>query len=136
MISINYSAVVTAALAYYVSGALWYSPLFLGKPWMGAAGLTEEILASRKKTAWKSYMIALVGALIISYGIARIEMYMQVISFSGGLHTGFWTWLCFVLTTAATNNFFAGRPVKLLLIDAGYHLYGFLLMGVILAVWR
>ena len=93
-------------------------------------------MAERKKTAWKSYLVALAGALLISYGLARLEMYMQVSSLSGGLHTGFWTWLCFVLTTAATNNFFAGRPVRLLLIDAGYHLYGFLLMAGILAVWK
>ena len=136
MISVNYFAVITAALAYYISGALWYSEVFLGKLWMESVGLTAEKLASQKKSAWKSYSVALAGALVISYGIARVEMYMQVTSFSGGLHTGFWTWLCFVLTTSATNNFFAGRPVKLLMIDAGYHLYGFLLMGAILAVWR
>lgn len=136
MPGINYLAVVVAALAYYASGALWYSPAFLGKPWMKAVGLTEKKIAEKMKSAWKSYLVSLVAALVISYGIARIEMYMQVTSFSSGLHTGFWTWLCFVLTTAATNSFFAGRPVKLLIIDAGYHLYGFLLLGVILAVWK
>jgi hypothetical protein len=115
MASVNYLAVVIAALAYYAGGALWYSPAFLGKPWMKAVGLTEKKLETQKKSAWKSYLVALFAALIISYGIARLEMYMQVTSFRAGLHTGFWTWLCFVITTGATNNSFAGRPVKLLI---------------------
>jgi hypothetical protein len=133
---INYFAVIIAALVYYAGGALWYSPLLFGKPWMAVVGLTEEKIKARQKEAWKSYLTALVSALVISYGIARIEMYMVVDSFSGGLHTGFWSWLCFVVTTSATNNVFADRPFKLLIIDAGYHLYGFLVMGVILAVWK
>ena len=130
--SVNLLAVLVAALAYYAGGALWYSPVLFGKQWMVLVGLTEE----ETKGAWKSYGTALVGALLISYGLARIEMYLNVVTFSGGLHTGFWSWLCFVVTTSATNNSFAGRPLKLLLIDSGYHLYGFLVIGVILAIWK
>jgi len=133
---INYLAVFVAAIIYYAGGALWYSPVLFGKSWMGLVGLTEEKIKASQKDAWKSYVTALVAALFISYGIARIEGYMNVITFAGGFHTGFWTWLCFVITTMATNNAFSGRPVKLLLIDSGYHLYGFLVMGVVLAVWK
>ncbi len=134
--SVNILAVIVAALAYYAGGALWYSPILFGKPWMALVGLTEEKIKATQKDAWKSYVTALIGALVISYGLARIEMYLNVITFSGGLHAGFWSWLCFVVTTSATNNAFAGRRVKLLLIDSGYHLYGFLVIGVILAVWK
>ena len=134
--SVNLLAVIVAALAYYAGGALWYSPVLFGKPWMALVGLTEEKIVSAKKDAWKSYITSLAAALLISYGIARLEMYLNVLTFVGGLHVGFWSWLCFVLTTAATNGSFAGRPVKLLFIDSGYHLYGFLVIGVILAVWK
>ena len=134
--SVNLLAVLVAALAYYAGGALWYSPVLFGKQWMVLVGLTEEKIKGKQKEAWKSYGTALVAALLISYGLVRIEMYLNVVTFSGGLHAGFWSWLCFVVTTSATNNSFAGRPLKLLLIDSGYHLYGFLVMGVILAVWK
>jgi hypothetical protein len=134
--SVNLSAVLVAALAYYAGGALWYSPLLFGKPWMELVGMTNEKIAARKKDTWKSYLTSFICALVISYGLARVEMYLEVANFSGGLHTGFWSWLCFVVTTAATSSTFAGRPVKLLLIDSGYHLYGFLVMGVMLAVWK
>jgi hypothetical protein len=135
-VDINYIAVIVAALVYYAGGALWYSPVLFGKPWMSAVGLTPEKIEERKKDAWKSYLTSLIAALFISYGIARVIGYMSVITVAGGIHTGFWSWFCFALTTAATNNAFADRPVKLLLIDTGYHLYGFLVMGIILAVWK
>ena len=133
---INYLAVFVAAIIYYAGGTLWYSPVLFGKSWMGLVGLTEEKIKESQKDAWKSYLTALVAALLISYGIARIEGYMNVITLGGGFQTGFWAWLCFVITTMATNNAFARRPVKLLFIDSGYHLYGFLVMGIVLAVWK
>ena len=135
-VDLNYWAIIAGALVYYAGGALWYSPVLFGKAWMTANGLTEEKIKETQKNAWKSYLTALISALIISYGLARIEGYLNVTTLIGGLHTGFWAWLSFVLTTSATNNSFSGRPVKLLLIDNGYHLYGFLVIGIIVAVWR
>jgi len=135
-VDINLLAVLVAALVYYAGGALWFSPKFLGNAWMAAAGLDQERMAAAKKDAWKSYLIALIASLFISYGLARVEAYMQVSDFAGGLHTGFWSWLCYVVTTMAINHAFEKRSWKLFLINSGYHLYGFVVMAVILAVWR
>jgi hypothetical protein len=43
----------------------------------------------------------------------------------------------FVATTSAVNTFFAGRPRAraLYLIDSGYYLVSFLVMGAIHGVW-
>jgi len=135
-VEINYLAVVVAAMVYYGGGALWYSPVFLADPWVKAAGLDPEKLKAGKNNAWRSYLVALIAALFISYGLARVEAYMQVSDFAGGLHTGFWSWLCYVVTTMAMNYSFENRSWKLLVINAGYHLYGFIVMAVILAVWK
>jgi Protein of unknown function (DUF1761) len=135
-VDINYFAVFVAAVVYYIGGALWYSPFLFGKTWMDLAGLNEEKIKEDKKSAWKSYLTAAGSALLISIGLTRVEGYLNVITIGGGLHTGFWAWICFVVTTMATNNAFAGRPFKLLLIDSGYHLYGFVIMGIILSVWK
>jgi hypothetical protein len=135
MLEINYWAVFVAALLYYGGGALWYSPVMFGKQWMALVGMTPEKVEAGKKNAWRAYLTALAAALLMSYGVARMVDYMQVTSFSGGLHLGFWSWVVFVITTMAINNTFSDRPVKLLIIDGGYHLYGLLLMGVINSVW-
>jgi hypothetical protein len=39
---VNWLAVIVAALIYFALGALWYSPVFLGKPWMRATGIEME----------------------------------------------------------------------------------------------
>ena len=44
---INHFAVVAAAIATFVIGGLWYSPLLFHKAWMDANGLNESEL---KKT--------------------------------------------------------------------------------------
>jgi hypothetical protein len=46
-----------------------------------------------------------------------------------GLISGAFCWLGFVITTMVTNNAFAGRDSRLLLIDGGYWLLVLLLMG-------
>jgi hypothetical protein len=134
--TINYWAVLVGALVYYAGGALWYSPLLFAKSWTALVGLTEEKLKEAKKGAWKSYLTALVAAFLISFGMARLMGYMNVYSLIGGLQTGFWCWLIFVMTTSAINSSFAGKPLKLYLIDGFYHLYGFIIIGIILGIWR
>jgi len=134
--TINYWVVIVGALVYYAGGAFWYSPVLFARPWMAAVGFTEEKMTEAKKNVWKSYLTALVSAFLISFGMARLMSYMNVYSLMGGLQTGFWSWLIFVMTTLATNSSFAGRSLKLYLIDGFYHFYGFMVMRIILGVWQ
>jgi hypothetical protein len=53
-----------------------------------------------------------------------------------GLKTGLWACVGFVLTTNLSSVLFESRPLGLYLINNGYHLIGFLLMGALLASWR
>ena len=67
---VNYVAILVAGAAYFVLGALWYSPVVFGNAWMGAVGKSKEELqkgSSALKMIW-----AFVGSLIIAYGLARI----------------------------------------------------------------
>jgi hypothetical protein len=38
---LNWLGVILATIVYFALGGLWYSPVFLGKPWMAASGMTE-----------------------------------------------------------------------------------------------
>jgi len=132
---INYLAVIVAAFVYFGLGAVWYSALF-GKQWTAAVELTEQKMEAAKKNMWIPFVTTFIGILIISYGLARLGGYMHLSSLTGYLQLSFWSWLCFVLTTMAINNTFAQRSVKLMWIDGGYHLIGFMLTGVLLGLWR
>ena len=43
---INYPAVIASAVAYWVLGALWYSPLLFARPFIALKGWTPEQLAA------------------------------------------------------------------------------------------
>jgi hypothetical protein len=44
ILDINYFAVIAAALACFLIGGLWYSPLLFGNAWMRANGFSEADL--------------------------------------------------------------------------------------------
>jgi hypothetical protein len=44
MPEINWLAVVVAAIACFLLGGLWYSPVLFGKAWQRETGLTDEKL--------------------------------------------------------------------------------------------
>ncbi len=131
----NYLAVLIGGILYFAIGGLWYSPLLFGRLWMNEMNLTEERLREAKTGMWKSYLTSLIAQLIISYGIARLMVYMKIDTLGGALHAAFWSWLAFAATTSAINGAFSGKSLRLYFIDNGYHLVGFIIVGVILGVW-
>ena len=72
-VDINYVAVVVAALVPMFLGALWYSTALFARPWMRAVDRTQEEL----KGAQLGYVISAVGALLMSYALARIDRWAE-----------------------------------------------------------
>ncbi len=127
--------VIISAIAVFVLGGLWYSPMVLGKQWMKAIGKTKEELEAGGGKAM--FITPIIGSLIMAYVLAHFLQYAEAVTTWEGILTGFWVWLGFVATTMATNMTFApgANKMKLFTINAGYHLVSLLIMGVILAAW-
>ena len=53
-----------------------------------------------------------------------------------GVQAGIAVGLLFVVTSFGINYLFAGRSLKLWMIDGGYHLLQFALYGLIIGAWR
>jgi hypothetical protein len=130
-VDINYVAVVIAALVPMFLGALWYSTALFARPWMRAADRTEEEL----KGPGLGYAISAVGALFMSYALARIDRWAEVDDLWNGGLVGLLVWVGFVAPVLAVTTYFAGRPGKLWLINAGYQLVALVLVGAIHGVW-
>ncbi|MBX4189933.1 DUF1761 domain-containing protein [Candidatus Parcubacteria bacterium] len=129
---INFWAVLSAAIATFVIGALWYSPALFAKPWMKAVGKRPEELGN--PTA--SMLGMFIASLITAYILAHFIQYANATTAHLGMQAGFWAWLGFVATSTLAVYLFEGRPKKLWLMFNGYQLISFLVMGAILAVWR
>ncbi len=119
-----------------IIGALWYSPFIFGKFWMKLSGFTEKKLNEMKSRGMgKSYFIAFIGVLVMSYVLAHFVDYAEATNVLGGFQAGFWVWLGFIATTMMSPVLWEGKPVKLYLLNVLHYLVALLVMGAILAVW-
>jgi hypothetical protein len=128
--SVNWLAVLVAALAGFIVGSLWYGPLFQ-KPWMAATGMTKEkgAQASMPLIFGGAYVLNVLGA----FGIAVVLGNQGGVG--AGLHVGAFAAFFFIATALGVIYLFEQRPFKLWLIDAGYQVVNFAAMGAVIGAW-
>jgi hypothetical protein len=128
-LSVNWLAVLLAALSAFVIGGLWYSLLF-AKPWQRAAGVTDEQLKSGTIRIFVgSFLIALVMAASLAAFIGKGG---AVFGLLAGLAAGI-TW---VAAAFGINYLFERRSVALFAINAGYNAVSFGVMGLIIGAMQ
>jgi len=129
---VNYIAVIIAALAGFGLGAIWY--MVLAKPWMHAVGKTE---ADRPQGSAQvvPFAIAIVALLIMAWMLAGVMGHLGDITIRGGVISGFFVWLGFVITTMGVNHAFSGAKPMLTLIDGGYWLAVLLIQGAVIGAF-
>ena len=129
--SINYLAVLVAALSAFLVGGLWYSALF-SKAWMKENGFNEETLKKGNMGIIFGGSFAL--SFIISFTLVLFlgPERNAVMGASAGLMAGFF----WVAAGMGITYLFERKSLKLFLINAGYHVITFTLMGLILGMWR
>jgi len=135
---VNLWSVLAAAVSSLILGFLWYSPLLFAKPWTLAMGYDPNDKAKMeemRKGAGKLYGITFIASLISAFVLGKIIEITTVNSVPYGMKIGFAVWLGFVTTVQLTSTLFKKRPIKLYLIDTGYQLVCYLVMGAILARW-
>jgi Protein of unknown function (DUF1761) len=130
MQQLNVWAVIAAAFAGFVTGGLWYGPLF-GNAWMAAAGMTAEKMRARSPA--RVYGLTLLLNLVAA---ASLAMFIGGGDLTFGLFAGLMTGATFVSTALAVTYLFEDRPLRLWLINAGYQTLNFTVMGLILGGWH
>ncbi len=137
--TVNLWSVLVAAVATMVVGFLWYSPMLFARPWMVEMGYNPDDKAKMQemqKSAGKSYGISFVASLVSAFVLAKIIHVAWINTPLYGMKVGFAVWLGFVTTVQLTAKLFGNQSTKLYLINTGYQLVCYLVMGAILAVWR
>lgn len=126
---INIVAVMAAAIAAFVLGAIWYSPLLFLKPWSSAVGVDpDKNIANPLLVYGSTFLLTLVAALAMSWLLGPGAELIAAIKL--GLIVG----AGFVASSLTINYQFADRPSAQLLIDGGFHIVRFTLMAVVLAL--
>lgn len=130
MHDINLWAVLAAAVSSFLLGGIWYGPLFKS-PWCREAGIDLNKVNGH---AVRVFGTAFVAALLSAFALAWFLWPKPNLSIA--LLKGLTAGLAIVATSFAINYSFAGRSLKLWLIDGGYHTVQFVLYGLILGLWH
>ncbi len=128
MPEVNWIAVALCGLASLVLGGLWYSPLLFGKAWQAAAGLSDE-------RARSGNMAMIFGGAFVLSAIAAAVFAMflgKQMSLGAATAAGLSAGLCWVAASYGISYLFERRPLRLWLINGGYHTLQFTLFGLIL----
>ncbi len=131
-LSVNWFAILVAAIANMVIGALWYSPLLFGKAWMRASGKSDM------KGSGKLYLLNFIASILIAYVLVHAIRYAagNVPTMSDGLMVSVINWLGFLVAGVLPVYLFEGRNKTLYFLYITYQLISFLVMGAILSSWR
>jgi hypothetical protein len=135
LMMLNYLAVVAAAVAGWLFGAVWYG--VLGKAWLAALGRTpEEIAAMRaeRRMPIGPMILSFFAALLMAAMLSGIMVHTGGFSPRIGIISALLIWLGFVVTTIAVNNAFPGRKAMLTVIDSGHWLGVLVLQGLVLGL--
>ncbi|VXD16515.1 DUF1761 domain-containing protein [Marinoscillum sp. 108] len=130
---INHWAVIVAALANLVVGALWYSPALFYKAWKSENQLTDDQLKTVNPV--KLHGISTLLSLIICYNLAFFLGDAKtdwVWGTTAGFLAGF-GWAAIIFAIIAMYEFKSWRYI---LINGGYITVYFTLIGFILGIWR
>ena len=132
---INWLAVLVAAVAYFLLGALWYSVLF-GKKWARLVKL-DTSNPDLKKGMGGMMISTFVLVLIICFGLEVLIVkfnFLQELSY--GIKLGLLTGLAFATTAVSIHYVYENKPTNLYLINNGYHVIGHIIAASILVLWR
>jgi len=132
MPEVNWLAVTAAALASFVIGGIWYSPLLFARSWQAAAGLSDEALkgGSPVRIFGGTFLLSFVAAATFAFLLGP----RPTLGFAAtaGLSAG----LCWVTASFGINYLFERRSLRLFLINGGYHTLQFTVIGLVLGVWH
>lgn len=128
----NYAAIVVAAVAYWILGAVWYGVLF-SKSWMFYEHMSMEQAQSMSPVL--PYIITLILNLLIAYVLSQICLWRNATTAGRGAAVGVILWIGIVGPITFTTNMYEMRPKELFALNEFYPLAGLVLMGAIVGAW-
>lgn len=128
---INFISILVAALSSFTLSSVWYSNLLFRQAWLESCGLTELDLqsANKKRLCVGTFLLSFLAAFVLSIFLGNES------SLGLSVGTGFAIGLFWVSSSLGLSYLYEQRPVKLFLINSGYYVSQFSLMGLILGGW-
>jgi hypothetical protein len=137
LVHLNYLAVLGTAIAGFLLGWLWYSPVLFAKAWMTEMKITEEKMKACAEKGMAFYFVK--GFLYTLVSTAALAVLLTVYGTTNplkGAIFGAFAGLALVGARMLNGSVWEERSLKLMAILVGHETVLFALQGAILAVWR
>ncbi|HEX9218544.1 MAG TPA: DUF1761 domain-containing protein [Gemmatimonadales bacterium] len=136
MVHVNSLAVVVAAVAVFILGWLWYSPLLFFKPWMRLRGQDPVAAMAGAKMPGGKLVVEFARCLVLAFIIARFVALLGVASVFGAVNFGLFLWIGFPVILLTGSILWENVPWKVAAIHAGDWLVKLLVIPIIVTVWH
>jgi len=131
--TLNWFAVIVAALSNFLIGGLWYSPLLFGKVWMKENNFSDDDL--KKGNMAKIFGITFLFSIVMAFNLGMFLNDANTTT-SWGAIAGFLAGFGWVAMSIFTIGQFERKSAKYMLIHGGYVTISFIVMGLIIGIWR
>jgi hypothetical protein len=126
----QFLVVILAAFVAFAFGAFWYT--YMSKPWMVAAGIPMDASGKPKGNGGvMPFVIGFVATLLVAGMMRHIFVQSHLGTVGLGAMGGFGIGAFLITPWVMMNYTFAGRPLKLTLIDGANSVVGCTLMGIV-----
>lgn len=130
--AINWLAVVVATVTAFAVGGFWYSKALFGSTWLQEVGLTEEAVnnTNTSRTFGGTFVLQFLAVTALAVLIGADSTWQN------GLYTGLLVGVFWVATAYGITYLFEQRSLRLFLINAGYNVVLFAIVGTIIGAWQ
>lgn len=132
--SLSPLAIILAAVAGQIIGALWYSPLLFGKQWMKLSGVTQKDIDGAKGKMGPAYLMAFIGAIVMAIVLALVFGWSSVDSFGQAFIVTVLLWAGFTLPVHLGQILWGGKPAGLFFLNGAYQIVMMVIMALILVL--
>jgi hypothetical protein len=129
--NLHWLAILAGAAAYWILGAIWYSPLLFAKPWVKMVNLKMD-----DPDAKKGMPLLFIGSFVLMFVASTgLGILLQALSVPDAMHAaklGLLVSVCFSFTANSISYLYTRKPAGLYAIDGGYHIIGTVLAAVVI----
>ena len=125
-------AVVVSTIIAFAVGGLWYSKALFGRAWLEEVGLTEAAVnsANMPKTFGGTFILQFLAVTVLAALLGPDSSWLT------GLEAGLLISVFWIATAYGITYLFEQRSIRLFLINAGYNIVLFAMVGTIIGAWH
>src|SRR5690554_3647533 len=132
-LSVNWLAVVLAAVASMALGAAWY--MGLSRQWLAATGKTIAEIQANSGGQATPFIWGAAMQLIMAYFLALLtQAVFGTVTVGNAVTLGVHLWFGFMVTGMIMNHRYEGQKWSLAVIDGGYALGIVIVQGVVIGL--